>query len=70
MLALVLAPNRYWPASPPAPWHMGMAPNQPDNRFIRPTLTATLRGRAGRSGKRSTESAQTAMTEFRVVKGI
>ena len=67
---LVRAPKRYWPARPPAPWHIGMPPNPADTRFIRPTETATRRGVAGRSGKRSSESAQTATTEFKVVSGI
>src|SRR5512133_3324079 len=70
MEPLVRAPNRYWPARPPAPWHIGIAPNHAPTRFISPTETATFLGDAGRSGKRSTESAQTAMTELSVVSGI
>src|SRR5512133_4355820 len=70
MEPLVRAPNRYWPARPPAPWHIGIAPNHAPTRFISPTETATFLGDAGRSGKRSTESAQTATTELSVVSGI
>src|SRR5438477_3949258 len=70
MEPLLRAPNRYWPARPPAPWHIGIAPNQAPTRFITPTEIATLRGWAGRSGKRSAESTQTATTEFKVVRGI
>src|SRR5512133_1499566 len=70
MEPLVRAPNRYWPARPPAPWHIGIAPNHAPTRFISPTETDTFRGDAGRSGNRSTESAQTATTELSVVSGI
>src|SRR4051812_8202892 len=66
----VRAPNRNWPANPPAPWHIGIAPNQQPTRFIMPTETATFRGVAGRSGNRSIDKAHTAITEFNVVSGI
>ena len=70
MLPPVLAPNLYCPARPPAPWHIGIAPNQHPIRFIRPTLVDTLLTSAPFFGKRSQESAHTAITEFRIVRGI
>ena len=32
------APNLYCPASPPEPWHIGIAPNRHDDAFMIPTL--------------------------------
>ncbi|PON89420.1 hypothetical protein TorRG33x02_147710, partial [Trema orientale] len=59
-------PNLYCPASPPAPWHTGMAPNQHPTKFMTPTLIETLLAEASRSGNRSPDSLQTAITEFRI----
>uniref|UniRef100_A0A5K1E2B0 Uncharacterized protein n=1 Tax=Nymphaea colorata TaxID=210225 RepID=A0A5K1E2B0_9MAGN len=66
------APNLYCPASPPAPWQTGIAPNQQPMRFMAPTLTDTVVADtwAPLSGKRSVESLQTAMTELRMERGI
>ena len=68
--APLLAPNRVCPAKPPAPWHTGMAPNQQPTRFIRPTLVDTAVGVTNLSGNKSLESLHTAMTEFRMERGI
>uniref|UniRef100_A0A0D9YCE2 Uncharacterized protein n=1 Tax=Oryza glumipatula TaxID=40148 RepID=A0A0D9YCE2_9ORYZ len=58
-------PNRYCPASPPAPWQHGMAPNQHPTKFMSPTLTDTRAGESSaRSGNRSDDSLHTAITEF------
>mmetsp|Transcript_59974 Transcript_59974/g.133649 ORF Transcript_59974/g.133649 Transcript_59974/m.133649 type:complete len:238 (-) Transcript_59974:510-1223(-) len=64
------APNRYWAARPPAPWHIGIAPRRQPQRFISPTDHASevCVGR-GRSGKRSCESLQVETMELSVVSG-
>jgi hypothetical protein len=38
-----LAPNSCCAASPPEPWHTGMAPNQQPTRFMQPTEMDTAR---------------------------
>src|SRR5438552_19083997 len=69
MEPLLRAPNRYWPARLPAPWHIGIAPNEAATRFITATEIATLRGWAGRSGKRPAGSRPTGTSEVKVVIG-
>ncbi|KAJ6822293.1 putative molybdate transporter 2 [Iris pallida] len=63
-------PNRYCPASPPAPWQTGIAPNQHPARFISPTLTETAVAETSFSGNRSAESLHTAITELSTDRGI
>jgi len=68
--APLLPPNLYCPAKPPAPWQQGMAPNQHPTKFISPTLTETCIAEASRSGNKSPDSLQTAITEFKTDNGI
>ena len=54
MLAPLRAPNRYWAARPPDPWHTGIAPNQPPIRFMSATLMPIeVTPGAGMWGRRS-----------------
>lgn len=67
----LLAPNLYCPASPPAPWQTGIAPNQQPTKFITPTLIETfVADNSSRSGNRSPDNLHTAITEFKTDKGI
>ena len=68
--APLLPPNRYCPASPPALWQTGIAPNQHPTKFMTPTLTETEVTDTSRSGNKSADSLHTAITEFRIDKGI
>ena len=68
--APLLPPHRYCPASPPAPWQTGMAPNQHPTRFIAPTLAETAVADTSLSGNMSDDSLQTAMTELSTDSGI
>ncbi|KAJ9165367.1 hypothetical protein NKR19_g405, partial [Coniochaeta hoffmannii] len=69
-LAPLLAPNLHCAASPPAPWHTGIAPNQHPTRFIAATLSPNAVTPTGNSGIRSPANADTATTLFSVVSGI
>jgi hypothetical protein len=42
----VRALKRYWACKPPAPWHIGIAPNGRNNAFARPDDKARLRSLA------------------------
>ena len=42
----VRAPKRNCAASPPAPWHIGIAPNGHSSRFARPDKSANRRSLA------------------------
>ncbi|KAK8987836.1 hypothetical protein V6N11_065442 [Hibiscus sabdariffa] len=65
----LLPPNLYCPASPPAPWQHGMAPNQHPTKFIRPTVIETDVAENSFPGKRSDDNLHTAITEFSIDKG-
>eukprot|EP01018_Ginkgo_biloba_P023525 Gb_26266 [translate_table: standard] len=68
--APLLAPKRYYPASPPAPWHTGIAPNQQPTKFITPTLADTDVALTSLWGNRSVLNLQTAITKFKMERGI
>src|SRR5580704_15458092 len=62
----VRAPNRYWACKPPAPWHIGIAPNGHRRTFARPDDRARLRSLATDpvAGKSSRERLAVTMTAF------
>mmetsp|Transcript_51327 Transcript_51327/g.133354 ORF Transcript_51327/g.133354 Transcript_51327/m.133354 type:complete len:227 (-) Transcript_51327:220-900(-) len=69
MEAPVRAPKRCWAASPPAPWHAGIAPSKHPIPFMRPIDKAMDVCETGRSGNRSSESRHTETMELSVVSG-
>mmetsp|Transcript_30881 Transcript_30881/g.56181 ORF Transcript_30881/g.56181 Transcript_30881/m.56181 type:complete len:314 (+) Transcript_30881:825-1766(+) len=67
-----LDPNLYCAAKPPDPWQQGIAPIQQPIRFRDPTHVATILGPqlfGSFSGKSEEASAETAITEFKRVRG-
>uniref|UniRef100_A0A6N2KZM1 Uncharacterized protein n=1 Tax=Salix viminalis TaxID=40686 RepID=A0A6N2KZM1_SALVM len=65
----LLPPNLYCPASPPAPWQHGMAPNQHPTMFIIPTETEMEEAEKSFPGNRSDDKLHTAITEFSTDRG-